>query len=144
MILFSTNDEDFAYGDFESLLDAMADADALHAGAVYYEADTRPITMADIIGNCESLLELWDERLYDEVGDIFDNPFIGVPAAAKQELADLISGWVGKHVDLSIWEIFVGKSRKCALTDADITAISRRCDDNQRDIKLEGVPDEKR
>lgn len=39
MIIYSENDEDFMYGDFESLLDAMDDNNALHAGAVYFEAD---------------------------------------------------------------------------------------------------------
>lgn len=120
MIIYSTNDEDFMYGDFESLLYAMEDNDALHAGAVYFEADTRPMTSADIIGNSEPLLEWWDEILYDEAGEAADNPFIGVPEAAKQELVELISGWMKKHIDLSNWTVFVGKSRECVLTAAAI------------------------
>ena len=137
MILFSTNDEDFAYGDFESLLDAMADADALHAGAVYFEADVRPLTTEDIIGNCESLLERWDEILYEEVGEAADTPFIGVSATAKQELADLLGAWIDKHVELSIWWVFVGKSRKCILTAADIADHAGEAMSEQADQEIE-------
>ena len=123
MILYSTDNENFSYDDFDSLLDAMADNDALHAGAVYFEADARTMTPDDIIGDCESLLERWDELLYEEVGEEADNPFIVLPAAAKQELADLIRGWMEKHVDLSNWAVFVGKSRECVLTAADIAPL---------------------
>lgn len=115
MIIYSTNDEDFMYGDLESLLDAMEETGGLHAGAVYFEADTRPMTSADIIGNSESmLLDWWGESLYEDV--------VGVPEAAKQELAELISGWMDKHVDLSSWVVFVGKSRECVLSAEDISS----------------------
>jgi hypothetical protein len=122
MILYSTNDEDFTHEDFESLLDEMLDNDVLHAGAEYFEADWRPMTAADIIGNCESILECWDECLYEEVGDTADNPFSGVPEGAKQELAALLGCWMAKHVELSQWWIFIGKSRPCVLTAEQIAA----------------------
>lgn len=121
MTIYSTNDEDFEHESFDSLLDAMLDNDALHAGAVYFEAEVRRMTAADIIGNCESLLEGWDECLYEEAGDTADNPFASVPEAAKQELADLLGCWMAKHVHLSRWWV-VGKSCACTLTAEDIAA----------------------
>ena len=137
MIIYSTNDTDFIYGDFDSLLDAMEDNNALHAGAVYFEADIRPMTSADIIANSESLLERWGELLYEEVEETADNPFTGVPAAAKQELAELISGWMDKHVDLSSWVVFVGKSRECVLTAADIADHAGETMSEQTDQNIE-------
>jgi len=52
---YSTNDEDYLYGDAGEALQAMADDDALREGATYYEIDTEAVRQLEIT------LENWSE-----------------------------------------------------------------------------------
>ena len=119
---YSTNDEDFRYDDLGELFDDL-DADGeLVVGRVYYEADCKEIAPADFTGKwrLESILEQFDEDLYEEIGESADNDFTGVADEAVVELAALLTGWIEKHVNVGRYWKIVGKSRPMQVTEDDL------------------------
>ena len=113
---YSTNDEDYRYGDAGEALQAMADDDALHEGATYYEIDTKAVQLADYL-SADRMLEAAEERLYDAIGEAAKDAFAAT-SEAMDELSALLSAWAEKHLTGHYWKC-VGQARelKCTATD---------------------------
>jgi hypothetical protein len=116
---YSLNDEEFNFKEMGDLIDAHEDP---KVGTTYWEADCRPMQPTDGINThtVESLLENMDERLYEDLDEIYDNECSDVSDEAKAELHGLLHSWAIKHIDLSRYWKIVGKSRECKFTAEDL------------------------
>ena len=119
---YSANDEDFIYQDVGELFDALDSDGRLVVGQVYYEADFRNLLPSDLINKHRigSILEQFDDDLYEKIGEISDNDFYNVTDDAKEELRQLLNTWIEKHVNVSKYWKIVGKSRECVVTAEDL------------------------
>ena len=52
-----------------------------------------------------SMLEQFDDWVYEDVGEIADCNFYNVSKEAKEELQELIQTWAEKHVKLPYWKV---------------------------------------
>lgn len=116
---YSRDDEVFRFNDVGELLDDMAADGCLVPGAVYYEADSAPVTADDIVGS-GWLLDSLDDQLYELTGEAADGEFSTVDQAAKDELTKLLVAWIERHVNLSLYWRIVGHSRQCEVTAEDV------------------------
>lgn len=116
---YSIDNETFNDDSLSDLIDGMDDP---QVGDTYYEADC--VTLEPIEGingyTVDSILENMDERIYDELGECYDNTCSNVPNEAKAELRGLLELWAMKHIDLSSYWKIVGKTRECKLTADDL------------------------
>jgi len=115
---YSLNNEEFNFSEVGDLIGAHEDP---KVGASYWEADCKLCTSTEGINGytVESLLENMDERLYEDIGEVYNNECSNVTDAAKAELHGLLKSWAIKHIDLSRYWKIVGKSRECAFTAED-------------------------
>jgi hypothetical protein len=105
---YSDNEEIFMFDGLCELFESLNADGTFVVGRVYYEADCKELEAADFTGKwrVESILEQFDEDLYEEVGEVCDNDFSSVDDAAKAELAALLNGWIEKHVSTKrYWKI---------------------------------------
>jgi len=116
--VYSRNDEDFNFEEVGDVLDDMRSDDGLSVGDVYYEADAVDVDHATYI-DATGILEMLDERAYDEIGECYNADYSGASQIAKQELYALLVDWSKKHVNLNYW-IIKGKSRELKVTQEDI------------------------
>ncbi|WP_019573402.1 hypothetical protein [Curvibacter lanceolatus] len=116
---YSLDNEEFNHDSLGDLLDSMIEP---AVGDVYYEADCRPFTNADVVSRHEvdSILERLDEQAYEEIGEVFDNEFSNVTQEAKAELLALLTAWADKHVSLEHYWKITGKSREMKLTAEEL------------------------
>ena len=114
---YSTNGEKYRYTDADEALQAMADDDALHEGATYYEIDTEAVQLADYL-RADRMLEAAEERLYDDIGEAAEDAF-AANKEAMDELSSLLSAWANKHLSGHYWKC-VGKARELKVTAADV------------------------
>lgn len=117
---YSTDNEDFCYAELGDVLDAMECKGRLEVGAVYYEADSQPLTIGKLL-RADTVLEQADELGYDLIGESWDNPF-SVSKEARAELQGLLNAWAAKHVDVSGYYEIVGNTRERRVTEADLPA----------------------
>lgn len=115
---YSINDEDFIYTEFSELMNALQDNTHVVIGTPYYEADFKRVSAQDIV-DVDRLIEDWDERLYDIVGECAED---GVDASqpAIQELEDFLLQWVNKNTDVHRFYTIVGNSREMHITQEDL------------------------
>jgi len=113
---YSSNNEEFNFNEFDDLI-----ADGAEVGQTYWEADCKTCEPTDGINShtVSSLLECMDERLYDDIGEVYNSEFSNVSDEAKAELNGLIRSWAIKHIDLSRYWKIVGKTRECTFTAED-------------------------
>ena len=116
---YSLDNEEFNFSSMANLIESCIDP---QVGSVYWEADCKLCGPADGINGytVESLLEDMDERLHDDIGEVYDNECSNVTDEAKAELHDLIDAWAVKHIDLSRYWKIIGKSRECKFTAEDL------------------------
>ena len=114
---YSTNGEEYSHTDAGEALQAMADDDALHKGATYYEIDTEVVQLADYL-RADRMLEAAEERLYDDIGEAGEDAF-AANKEAMDELSSLLSVWAEKHLTGHYWKC-VGKPRELKVTAADV------------------------
>lgn len=114
---YSTNGEEYSYTDAGEALQAMADDDALHEGATYYEIDTEAVQLADYL-HADRMLEAAEDRLYDDIGEAAEDAF-SASNEAMAELSALLSAWANKHLSGHYWKC-VGKARELKVTAADV------------------------
>jgi len=114
---YSTNGEEYSHTDAGEALQAMADDDALHEGATYYEIDTEAVQLADYL-RADRMLEDAEERLYDDIGEAAEDAF-AANREAMDELSSLLSVWAEKHLTGHYWKC-VGKPRELKVTAADV------------------------
>lgn len=117
---YSTDDENYSYETVGDALDALDSDGRLAAGTSYWEADFLTMEPQQAL-DAAQVLELADERGYDLIGEVWDNPF-SVSRDAQVELQTLLDTWAKKHVDVSIYYTMVGKPRQLAVTEADLPA----------------------
>jgi hypothetical protein len=118
---YSLNDEDFNFSELGDLIDSHATP---KVGEAYWEADSKPCRATDGINGytVESLLEGMDERIYEDVGEVYNNECSNVTDEAKAELHSLLEAWAAKHINLSRYWKIVGKSRECKFTAEDLAS----------------------
>lgn len=118
-VCYSWNDEEYNCDSFGDLLDS---ADDPKVGDTYYEADC--VTLEPTAGinswTVDSLLEGMDERIYEDIGECYDNECSGVSDEARAELRALIEVWAQKHINLFRYWKIVGKPREMKLTEDDL------------------------
>ena len=119
---YSLNDEDF---NFDSMSDLIDSCDDPKVGDTYWEADCRTMQSTDVINSytVDSLLENMDERIYEDVGEVYDNECSYVTDEAKTELRNLMEAWAEKHINLSRYWKIIGKSRECKFTEDDLNRV---------------------
>ena len=117
---FSLDDEEFKYDSFGEMLESMDDEPTV--GRVYFEADCETMTARDVIphGFVDDLIEIVDERLYDDIGECAYDVLGGVTPEANLELDAFLLAWVEKNSDISRYWKIVGKSRECQITEGDL------------------------
>lgn len=114
---YTTNGEEYSYTDAGEALQAMADDDALHEGATYYEIDTEAVQLADYL-RADRMLEDAEERLYDDIGEAAEGAF-AANKEAMDELSSLLSVWAEKHLTGHYWKC-VSNARELKVTAADV------------------------
>ena len=115
---YSLDGETF-YNDFVDILDQSDEE--LKPGDTYYEADQIPIPAGRIVSMyaVESMLENFDNNVYDETGELLSYPFESVDEESKKELRQLIIEWIDKHTKLSQY-YRIGKPVKKTFTKDDL------------------------
>ena len=101
---YSLNEEDFF--DWEDLLSRLEDEE-LGEGTEYFEGDKVDVTVGDYVNmhGIVSMLEQFDDWVYEDVGEVADCDFYNVSQDAKKELQGLIQSWAEKHVKLPYWKV---------------------------------------
>ena len=102
---WSLNGEDF-FDDWYQLIDEL-EQEELGEGTEYFEAEKAETKVKDYIEiyTIENLLEQFDDRVYEDVGEVADCDFYSVSKEAKEELQEIIQAWVEKHVNLPYWKV---------------------------------------
>ena len=102
---WSVNGDEFI-DDWCRLIDELDDEE-LGEGTEYFEADKAETKVKDYVKiyTIESLLEQFDDWVYEDVGEVADCDFSNVSKEAKEELQEIIQAWVEKHVNLPYWKV---------------------------------------
>ena len=102
---WSVNGEDF-FDDWCQLLDEL-EQEELGEGTEYFEGDKVDVEIKDCVNIhwINHILELADEWLYEEIGEVADCDFYNATQDAKKELQELIQAWAEKHVKLPYWKV---------------------------------------
>ena len=102
---WSLNEEDF-FDDWYDLIDEL-EQEELGVGTEYFEGDKVAVRISDYINihGIVSMLEQFDDWVYEDVGEIADCDFYNVSQDAKKELQELILAWAEKHVKLPYWKV---------------------------------------
>lgn len=96
-------DGELFYDNWSTLLDEGY----ILEGMEYFEGDKNPCQINDYIDlyAIENLLEQFDEQVYEDIGECYDNCFTNVSKEALVELKDLIQQWAEKYVSLPYWKV---------------------------------------
>ena len=102
---WSLNDEYF-FDDWCDLIDELKQKE-LGVGTEYFEGDNVEIQVSDYVNirGIVSMLEQFDDLVYEDVGEIADCAFYNVSKEAKEELQEVIQQWAEKHVKLPYWKV---------------------------------------
>ena len=102
---WSLNEEDF-FDDWYDLIDEL-EQEELGVGTEYFEGDKVEIQVSDYVNihGIASMLEQFDEWVYEDVGDIADCDFYNVSKEAKEELQEVIQQRAEKYVKLPYWKV---------------------------------------
>ena len=118
---YSVDEENYNLTEIGDVLDQLDLDGNLVVGHSYWEADAEELTPEYVItSNLESVLEQLDDRVYEDLGEVYDNDFMGASADAKAELKTLLIEWTSKHVNISRYYI-VKNSVEKFITDEDIS-----------------------
>ena len=102
---WSLNGEDF----FDDWYDIIAELEqkGLGVGTEFFEGDKIETQISDYVDvhGIDSMLERFDDWVYEDVGEIADCDFYNVSQNAKKELQELILDWAEKHVNLPYWKV---------------------------------------
>ena len=105
---WSVNGEEF-FDDWCRLIEELQDYeyDEIPIGTEYFEADKVDVKVGDYVNmhGIVSMLEQFDDWVYEDVGEIADCNFYNVSKEAKEELQELIQQWAEKHVKLPYWKV---------------------------------------
>lgn len=103
---WSVNGEDF-FDDWDTLTDELESEGLAVMGVEYFEADKVGVKVSDYVDmhGIDSMLEQFDDWVYEDIGEIADCDFYNVSKEAKEELQELIQTWAEKHVNLPYWKV---------------------------------------
>ena len=105
---WSVNGEEF-FDDWCRLIEELQDYeyDEIPIGTEYFEGDKVETRTSDYVSihGIMSMLEQFDDWVYEDVGEIADCNFYNVSKEAKEELQELIQTWAEKHVKLPYWKV---------------------------------------
>ena len=105
---WSVNGEEF-FDDWDQLIDELYDyeSDELPIGTEYFEGDKVDVRISDYVNihGIVTMLEQFDDWVYEDLGEIADCDFFNVSKEAKEELQELIQQWAEKHVKLPYWKV---------------------------------------
>lgn len=89
---YSLNDEDFF--EWEELISRLEEEE-LGEGAEYFEGNKVDVKISDYVDmhGIDSMLEQFDDWVYEDIGEIADCDFYNVSKEAKKELQELIQVW---------------------------------------------------
>ena len=92
--------------DFCDLVDEL-EQEELGVGTEYFEGDRVAVNVKDYVNShgIESLLEQFDDWVYEDVGEIADSCFANVSKEAKDELKNTIQRWAEVHVRIPYWKV---------------------------------------
>ena len=117
LTVYSKDDEDFNYKEIGELFDEMESDGTLEVGTIYYKAEAKEAEDSDFI-RTNALLEMFDERAYDDIGECYNNDYSSCSDEARNELEALLNEWSSKHINLNYW-IIKGKSTEMTVTQED-------------------------
>ena len=102
---WSLNEEDF-FDDWYDLIDEL-EQEELGVGTEYFEGDKVDVRISDYVNihGIVSMLEQFDDWVYEDVGEIADCNFYNVSKEAKEELQELIQQWAERNVKLPYWKV---------------------------------------
>ena len=102
---WSLNEEDF-FDDWYDLIDEL-EQEELGVGTEYFEGDNVEVHVSDYVNihGIVSMLEQFDDWVYEDVGEIADCDFYNVSQDAKKELQELVLAWAKRHVKLPYWKV---------------------------------------
>ena len=102
---WSFNEEDF-FDDWCDLIDGL-EQEELGVGTEYFEGYKVDVRISDYVNihGIVSMLDQFDDWVYEDVGEIADCNFYNVSKEAKEELQELIQTWAEKHVKLPYWKV---------------------------------------
>ena len=102
---WSLNEEDF-FDDWYDLIDEL-EQEELGVGTEYFEGDKVDVRISDYINihGIVSMLEQFDDWVYEDVGEIADCDFYNVSKEAKEELQEVIQQWAERHAKLPYWKV---------------------------------------
>lgn len=115
---YSLNGENFL-ADFSALIDELEENE-LGVGTEYFEGTRVDISVKDYVSarGIESLLEQFDDWVYEEVGEVYDCCFTNASKEAKDELKVMIQRWAEVHVNIPYW--VVQNVTKKTITEEDL------------------------
>lgn len=104
-LCWSINGEDF-FDDWCQLIDEI-EQEELVEGDEYFEGEKIDVKISDYINmhGIVSMLEQFDDWVYEDIGEVADCNFYNVSHEAKRELQELIQTWAEKHVNLPYWKV---------------------------------------
>ena len=117
-LCYSADEEIFNFDDMGELIYLMEPK----VGDTYWEAEktgvdaTFPINFHTVDG----ILEDFDERMYDELGEVYDNECSDVSDESKAELKALLEAWATKHLQSLSRYWLVSKPRAKQFTAEDL------------------------
>ena len=102
---WSLNGEDF-FDDWCRLVEEL-EQEELGVCTEYFEGDKVDVRISDYVNihGIVSMLEQFDDWVYEDVGEVADCDFYNVSQDAKEELQELIQQWAEKHVNLPYWKV---------------------------------------
>lgn len=105
---WSVNGEEF-FDDWCRLVEELVDYEdfPIPEGVEYFEGDKVDIRISDYVNihGIVSMLEQFDDWVYEDVGEIADCNFYNVSKEAKGELQEVLQQWAEKHVKLPYWKV---------------------------------------
>ena len=105
---WSVNGEEF-FDDWDRLIEELQECedDEIPIGTEYFEADKVDVKVGDYVNihGIVSMLEQFDDWVYEDVGEVADCDFYNVSREAKMELQEFIQSWAEKHVKLPYWKV---------------------------------------
>ena len=98
---------DTFFDDWNTLTDELESEGLAVIGVEYFEADKIAVKISDYVNmhGIDLMLELFDDWVYEDIGEIADCDFYNVSQDAKKELQELILDWAEKHVKLPYWKV---------------------------------------
>jgi len=120
MKCYSTDDETYNHADdFGGFIDSI---DGAEVGQTYYVAECKTLEPTEPINQFTvgHILEQFDEAIYEEIGEVYDNECSDVDGAAKLELRELLEAWARKHLKLGRYFKIIGKSQAVQFTAEEL------------------------